>query len=123
MNLLFCCAALSQLLGRPGSEADKCPQCEAGADISAETPLQPGLTHSGHRDAFAERDVMECRPASADDSIRRDVGCPDYRSPLFGIFDNELAKVRNCHRLWYAAYFGKSHHHLGIAEAGINLFV
>lgn len=30
-------------LKRPGSEADKCPQCEGGADISAETPPQPGF--------------------------------------------------------------------------------
>src|SRR5271169_2499945 len=29
----------------------------------------------------------------ADDSIHSDIGCPDYRSPLLGIFDNELAEV------------------------------
>jgi hypothetical protein len=29
------------------------------------SPQGPGLTHSGHRDAFAEREIMECPAAIA----------------------------------------------------------
>ena len=56
-------------------------------------------------------------------SVRLDVGRPDHLAPLLGVFDNELAKIHNCHRRWNAAHLGKSRHHLGIAEASINFLM
>ena len=56
-------------------------------------------------------------------SLWLDVGRPDHLAPLLSIFDNELAKLHNCHRLWNAPHLGESRYHLGVAEASINVFV
>jgi hypothetical protein len=51
------------------------------------------LTHSGHRDAFAERILWNTNRVHHRVSVGLNIGRPDYLAPSFGEFSNELAKV------------------------------
>src|SRR5262249_45824749 len=75
-------------------------------------------SHSGHRDAFAERDLWNgYRP----NLLRFDIRRADHLGPLLGIFDDELAELgrRVCKRLH--AQIGEPRFEHPISKCAINL--
>src|SRR6516162_4273533 len=77
------------------------------------------MTQSGHRDSFAERDVMEY-PAPLH---CLDVGGPDHLAPLIGFVSDQLPKVSRRARKHRTTQVAKSRFQLRIGKARIDLSV
>src|SRR5215470_13121383 len=79
------------------------------------------MTRSGHRDAFAEREVTEYSVTRR--SLELCAGELDYFAPLLGIVSDELAEVRDRAGKYHAPKVGKPRLQLGISEPRIDLAI
>ena len=79
------------------------------------------MTQSGHRDAFAERNLWNIDSGSA--SFRLDIEGPDDVAPLLRFVGDELAEVGGRTDERCATQIGEPRLHLGIGESGVDLVV
>src|SRR5215813_13251841 len=64
------------------------------------------VTHSGHRDAFAERTLWNVGPLAV--SLRLDAGELDHLAPLLGFVRDQLAEVGGRARQRRTPHVGKA---------------
>src|SRR6516164_9772905 len=79
------------------------------------------MTHSGHQNAFAERDLWNIDSGSA--SLRLDAGEFDHLGPLFGFVGDQLSELSR--RSWqrHAAEVSETGLHLRVVESRVDLLV
>src|SRR5262245_8924782 len=94
------------------------PSQEGQSGHAARNVSGPSLTHSGHRDQFAERALRNIRR-----SLRLDIGCSDHLAPLVGRVGDEVCEFSGCqlHRLKAQAH--KARFNIGFDDDGVDILV